>query len=112
MVPPLPTAPAFIGYQGQSDVSANDGSYNFAAGGGIATGLVQVPLVHPNFGNARALVGVMETEPIVLGAAFPNPARTTINVPVALQHSGTAQLLLSNTLGQVMAGIDLGRMNA
>lgn len=112
MVPPLPTAPAFIGYQGQSDVSGNDGSPNFAVNGGIATGLAEVPLVQPNFGNARALLAVSETQPVVLGTAFPNPANTEINIPVALQQSGTAQLTLSNTLGQIVAKQDLGQMNA
>jgi hypothetical protein len=112
MVPPLPTAPDFISYQGQSDVSPNDGTPNFAGAGGIATGLVEVPLVHPNFGNARALVAVPETERVLLGAAFPNPANTSINIPVALQQSGTAHVTLSNTVGQVVAQLDLGRMNA
>jgi hypothetical protein len=111
MVPPLPTAPAFIGYQGQAGDSPNDGSVGFAVAGGIATGVVQVPLVHPNFGNARSMLAVKETEPIVLGAAYPNPAETTLNIPMALQQRGTAEIILSNTVGQVLIRKDLGTLS-
>ena len=73
---------------------------------------VQVPLVHPNFGNAKALLAVPETERVVLGAAFPNPANTNVHIPVVLQHTGMAQLTLTNPVGQVAARLDIGRMNA
>jgi hypothetical protein len=112
MVPPLPAAPAFIGYQGQTDVSYNDGGLNFAVAGGIATGIVQVPLVHPNFGNARALLGIEEAMQILLGAAFPNPANESVHIPVALAYMGNAQITLTNAIGQEVARKDLGRMNA
>jgi hypothetical protein len=112
MEPPMPTAPALIGYQGQSATSANDGSLTFSAGNGIATGIVQVPLVHANFGYGRSLVGVKDAESVVLGAAFPNPAKTQVNIPFVLQQSGTAEVVVSNTIGQVVVSIKLGQTSA
>jgi hypothetical protein len=109
MVPPLPTAPDFIGYQGQSDVSPNDGSFGFASGGGIATGIVAVPLVHPNFGKIATTGGVHETSQIELGTAFPNPADNTVHIPFALRQTGNVQLVLTNSIGEVIDRIDLGR---
>ncbi|MEO6833757.1 MAG: T9SS type A sorting domain-containing protein, partial [Chitinophagaceae bacterium] len=112
MAPPLPTAPAFIGYQGQTDNSTNDGNLNFASAGGIATGIVQVPLVRPNFGNARALLAVKETAPMLVGVAYPNPANTIVHIPFGLQQAGSLQLSLSNSLGQVVCYKDLGIVGA
>jgi hypothetical protein len=112
MEPPLPTAPAFIGYQGQSGITPNDGTQSFASTGGIATGLVQVPLVHPNFGNARGMLSVKDADRVILGAAYPNPANNAVNVPVGLQQTGNAQLSFSNPLGQILLHQDLGIVKA
>jgi len=99
-----PHATGFSGYFGQSDTSQNDGSTSFGAHS-IATGsTAEVPLVRMYNGpippNKTAVNNVSLVNTV--GAAYPNPANTMINIPFSVAQDGSVKVTLTNMVGQVV----------
>jgi hypothetical protein len=109
-VPPY-AYPGVIGYQGVSDTSNNSGTGSplFGSDGTVANGQSYVPMVRVNFNHpAKLVLGVGNIPGVTVGEAYPNPARTSINVPVTVEDQANVTVSLTNILGQVVRTENIG----
>jgi len=100
-------------YNGQADSSDNINGYSFSPAG-IATGLEQVPLVRMHFGNKppAAPGSVATINGVTIGDAFPNPANSSLSIPVSVTSGASINVSLSNMLGQMLQTQSLGNITA
>jgi hypothetical protein len=102
------------GYHGQADTSDNVAGYSFSPIG-IATGTPGfVPYMRIHFGtfakDTNTSVGSIAG--VTIGNAFPNPANSTLNVPVSVTTGASINVSLSNMIGQVLETQSLGKIAA
>ncbi len=67
-----------------------------------------VPAVVVNFGNSKKLLGVSDIAGLHIGKAFPNPANTTLSIPVSATASSDVTVSLYNMVGQMLMSQNLG----
>jgi hypothetical protein len=101
-----PNATGYSGYFGQSDTSQNDGATSFGSHS-IATGSSNhVPFVRMYFGSVLPFVDhtIVKNIPLinVIGAAYPNPANTSVTIPFTTVQNGDVKITLTNMVGQVV----------
>jgi hypothetical protein len=99
------------GYMGQADTADNIAGYSFSPVG-IATGLRgATPLVRINFGHYHP-VSVATIQGVTIGDAFPNPANSSLSVPVGVTANADIKVSLTSMTGQTIATQDLGHLSA
>ncbi len=98
------------GYYGQADTSDNVTGYSFSPVG-IATGTAgTVPYMRVNFGTIPKPGSVATINGVTIGNAFPNPANSTLNVPVTVATGASINVSISNMVGQVLQAQSLGNI--
>jgi hypothetical protein len=119
---PVKATATYTGYFGQFDTSNNATGNVFGANSGIRTGNLTTPLVRLLFqNNARDTLlgppppptqGVQQIAGVTIGDAFPNPANTSLNIPVATTTGKDINVSLSNMFGQTIMTQPLGLVGA
>lgn len=105
----------FLGSYGTLDTADNQQfSYNYGANGNghfVFTLGNSVPFIRPIFGKLN-MTSVSDVAVATLGAAYPNPANTKVNIPVSLSNASDVSVTLSTATGQVIARQQLGKQTA
>ena len=106
---PLYDDPRLIGFVGQSGLATNTGAQDFG-GGTIATGTPTPALIALNFGRTASTGIAAAVSPVYVGHAYPNPAHTTVTIPVTPNETAQVDVQLSNMVGQVLATQHIGQL--
>jgi len=92
------------GAVGAEDTSSNDGGATQQFGQGhLPFSNSLTPWIDLHFGSVDySAVKNVNANPNIIGAAYPNPANTTVNIPFTMANDATVTVILSNAIGQVM----------
>jgi hypothetical protein len=106
-----------VGYYGVAD-TASGAQYSFGPNNNPSSFFYtfeDVPAIVLNFGDSRNLAnveGIAGTNPFTVQGAFPNPANTSINIPVSVSKPLPVIVRLYNMTGQEVMRQDLGIMQS
>jgi hypothetical protein len=101
----IPPIPGMNGTLALSDTSNNDGGHTFHQRSPLDTGITGfVPFIRMYFGNVPVdRTAVHEVSAVTsLGAAYPDPATSSVNVPFTVAADANVTVTLTNMAGQVV----------